>query len=255
MTDSDDERIAYLAGDGAESLPASERASLDELRALLSSPELWEEPDPALEDRVVAAIEQEAAARPRPAAAARPRPAAAARRRPAAPAPAPRAVAPEPGPAVPEPGRQAFRLRDLFRRPVYGVAAAAAVVAVAVVIGVSVSSSGPSPLQFGMVVSGTPLAPGAHGSATATKSNSGWQIKLSATGLPHLENGRYYQAWLENAAGILVPVGTFNDARTVTLWSGVPVTQYRTLTVTQQRAGAGPASSGRRVLIGTIKTR
>ncbi len=239
MTDSDDERIAYLAGDGAESLPASERASLDELRALLSSPELWEEPDPALEDRVVAAIEQEAAARPRP----------------AAPAPAPRAVAPEPRTSAPEPRRQAFRLRDLFRRPVYGVAAAAAVVAVAVVIGVSVSSSGPSPLQFGMVVSGTPLAPGAHGSATATKLSSGWQIKLSATGLPHLENGRYYQAWLKNAAGILVPVGTFNDARSVTLWSGVPVTQYRTLTVTQQRAGAGPASSGRRVLIGTIKPR
>jgi hypothetical protein len=68
LTDSDDERVAYLAGDGAESLPASERAALDELRALLSSPEIWAEPDPSLEDRVVAAIEQQAASRPAPAA-------------------------------------------------------------------------------------------------------------------------------------------------------------------------------------------
>jgi hypothetical protein len=74
----------------------------------------------------------------------------------------------------------------------------------------------------------------------------------SASGLPHIANGRYYQAWLKNAAGILVPVGTFNDARDVTLWSGVPVTQFRTLTVTQQQANGDQASSGRRVLTGTI---
>ena len=73
---------------------------------------------------------------------------------------------------------------------------------------------------------------------------------MSATGLPHLQNGRYYQAWLKNAAGILVPIGTFNDARQVTLWSGAPVTQFRTLTVTQQLANGNPASSGRKVLIG-----
>ena len=91
-----------------------------------------------------------------------------------------------------------------------------------------------------MVVRGTPLAPGAHGNATLTKTASGWRIELSATGLPHLQNGRYYQAWLKNAAGILVPVGTFNDARKVTLWSGVPVTQFRTLTVTVQQANGNP---------------
>ena len=94
--------------------------------------------------------------------------------------------------------------------------------------------------------------PGAHGSATLTKMSSGWQIELSATGLPHLSNGRYYQAWLKNSAGILVPVGTFNDADKVTLWSGAPVTQFRTLSVTRQQANGNPASSGRRVLTGTI---
>ena len=79
-------------------------------------------------------------------------------------------------------------------------------------------------------------------------------MKLSATGLPHLANGRYYQAWLKNAAGILVPIGTFNDARNVTLWSGVPVTQFQTLTVTVQLANGNPASSGRRAMIGTIRS-
>src|SRR5262249_31572405 len=38
MAMSEDERIAYLAGEGAESLTARERAELDELRALLSAP-------------------------------------------------------------------------------------------------------------------------------------------------------------------------------------------------------------------------
>jgi hypothetical protein len=105
-----------------------------------------------------------------------------------------------------------------------------------------------------MVVTGTSLAPGAHGSATLTKMSSGWQVELSATGLPHLSGGRYYQAWLKNSAGVLVPIGTFNDAVKVTLWSGVPVTQFRTLTVTRQEANGNPASSGQRVLIGTIKS-
>ena len=98
---------------------------------------------------------------------------------------------------------------------------------------IATESTSPAPLHFAMVVSGTTLAPGAHGSASLTKTGSGWRIELSANGLPHIQNGRYYQAWLKNAAGILVPVGTFNDAKHVTLWSGVPVTEFRTLTVTR----------------------
>ena len=97
-----------------------------------------------------------------------------------------------------------------------------------------------------------PFAPGANGSATLTKTSSGWRIELSATGLPHLANGRYYEAWLKNAAGVLVPVGTFNDARHVTLWAGVPPTQYPALSVTRQQASGNPASSGERVLTGTV---
>ena len=122
----------------------------------------------------------------------------------------------------------------------------------AVVVVVAVSGNAPAPRQFAMVVSGTALAPGAHGSATLTETSSGWRIQLAAGGLPHLAGDRFYQAWVKNAAGILVPVGTFNDARHVTLWSGVPITQYRTLTVTEQLANGDPSSSGKRVLTGTI---
>jgi len=214
---SDNERIAYLSGEPVESLTPQERAELDELRALLEAPAAWEEPDTGLEDRVVAAIAAEARG-------------------------------PVAAPAPTKPARARWRLR----RPVLafgGLATAAAAIAVALVIALGGSST--KPLQFAMVVNGTSLAPGAHGSATLTKTQSGWRIELSATGLQHLANGRYYQAWLKNSAGILVPVGTFNDAQKVTLWSGAPVTQFRSFSVTVQQANGNPASSGKRVLVGT----
>jgi len=53
-------------------------------------------------------------------------------------------------------------------------------------------------------------------------------------------------------AGILVPVGTFNDGRNVTLWAGVPPTEFQAFTVTRERADGDQASSGERVLIGTV---
>jgi hypothetical protein len=218
MTTSDDDRIAYLAGEPAGPLSAQERSELDELRGLLSAPAAWEQPDPGLEDRVVAAIADEAKARP-----------SSARVR-----------------------RRAFLRRPIFPRSAYAVAGFAAVAAAAVAIALAASNSARAPTQLAMVVSGTPLAPGASGSATLTKTSSGWRIELSATGLPHLANGRYYEAWLRNAAGVLVPVGTFNDARHVTLWAGVPPTQYPTLSVTRQQANGNPTSSGERVLTGTV---
>ena len=73
-------------------------------------------------------------------------------------------------------------------------------------------------------------------------------------GLPRLENGRYYQAWLRNTAGVLVPIGTFNEGRKVTLWAGVPPTDFTTLSVTRERADGDQSSSGERVLVGTINT-
>jgi hypothetical protein len=227
MARPDDDLIAYLSGDGGgESLTAHERADLDDLRGLLKSPATWAQPDPYLEDRVVGAIAEEAQALPQ----GRARPASARARWPT------------------------VRPRLALPRPVLALGAVAAVVA-AIVIAMSVNNTSPPPQQFAMVISGTGLAPSAHGSATLTKTASGWRIVLSATGLPHLANGRYYEAWLKNRVGVLVPVGTFNDARKVMLWAGVPPTEYPTLTVTRQRATGNPASSGQRVLIGTIRAK
>ena len=273
MSASDEDRIAYLAGEPVESLTSEERAELDELRGLLEADEMWAQPPAELEDRVVAAIADAAgtAEAPEPARAPRPqqfatpvqpaevrRAARDAEAREPRQAPAPRpAPSPQPARVVKRPRRERSWVMTILERPAYAFGVLA--VLVAVVAGITaLSNSGggspsPAPLQFAMVVNGTSLAPGAHGSATLTKMSSGWQVELSASGLPHLTNGRYYQAWLKNSAGVLVPIGTFNDAVKVTLWSGVPVTQFRTLTVTRQEANGNPASSGERVLIGTIK--
>jgi hypothetical protein len=218
MAKREDDRIAYLAGEDLASLSPAERAELDEVRSLLESPATWDQPDPGLEDRVVAAIAEQLAD----------------------------------GPATAR-ARRRWALPTLrLRRPAYALAATAAVLVAAIAVVVSVNTSSPAPKQFAMVVSGTPLAPAARGSAKLTKTGSGWRIVLSASGLPHVSGGAYYEAWLKNAGGVLVPVGTFNDARHVTLWAGVPPTEFPTLTVTRQRANGNQASSGARVLSGTI---
>ena len=80
---------------------------------------------------------------------------------------------------------------------------------------------------------------------------SGWEIHLDATGLPRLDNGRFYQGWLRNSAGVLVPIGTFNQGDDVTLWAGVSPANFPTMTITEEAADGDQGSSGQRVLVGT----
>ena len=122
---------------------------------------------------------------------------------------------------------------------------------IAIAIGIGVTSgNGAHAVTFSAALSGTSLAPGATGQATMTQTTAGWHIALHTSGLPRLANGRFYEAWLKNAAGVLVPVGTFNQAGDVTLWSGVAPTGFPVITVTRQQANGNPASSGQRVLVG-----
>jgi hypothetical protein len=137
-------------------------------------------------------------------------------------------------------------------RPVLVGAAAAAVLAVAA--GLGVFSSGSSAERFHAALAPTGLLPRATGEATLTKTSSGWRIEVDATGLPRLAGGRFYEAWLRNSAGVLVPIGTFNEGRKVTLWAGVSPKVFPTLTVTRERADGDQASSGEKVLVGIVDT-
>ena len=141
MSTSDNDRISYLSGEPVDALTRQERAELDELRTLLESPAAWEEPDPALEDRVLSAVAEEV------------------RRAGAVAQEVPRADAAAP---APKPQRTPIWRRWRPRRPALafgGLATAAAAIAVALVL--ALGSTSPAPLQFAMVVSGTSLAP--HG--------------------------------------------------------------------------------------------
>jgi hypothetical protein len=211
---SDDDRIEYLAGEPVSALDPAERAGLDELRALLADPSVWAEPGPGLEDTVTAAVVRAAASA-------------------------------APGRRVP-----ATVTRTRRRPRVIAALSGLAAVAAAAVIAVVVTASGTHPTQFQAALAGTALAPGASAQVTLTQTQGGWRITLQGSGLPRLDDGLYYEAWLKNPAGILVPVGTFNQPTNVTLWAGVPPTQYPTITITRQRANGNPASSGQRVLVG-----
>jgi Anti-sigma-K factor rskA len=220
---SQEDRIAYLAGVGDPPLSSKDIAEAQRLQNILSDEALWVEPDPDLEQRVVDLIGSAASER------------------------APDSgIAPVSRIRTPRPRRRKYTL--------LGIAAAIILAAgLAVGISVAVSNSGPSARKFAATLSGTQLAPGASGKATLTQTSSGWRIHLDAIGLPRLDNGRFYQAWLKNAAGRAIPIGTFNEGRDVMLWAGVPPADYGTMTVTRQTAQGGPASSGQVVLVGPTR--
>jgi hypothetical protein len=134
-----------------------------------------------------------------------------------------------------EAARRGARTRRL---PVLGVATAAAAAAVAGLVAFGFHSG---PEHYHAALAG----PGASGDATFTRTSSGWRIELEASGLPRLANGRYYEAWLRDRAGRRVAVGTFNEARDVTLWAGVSPKVFRTLAVTRGPAGGRMVLSGK----------
>jgi len=148
--------------------------------------------------------------------------------------------------------RSARTVRTPRRLALGGVAAAA--VAAAAIVAVVLVGSGSHSTRFQAALGSTSLAPGASGEATLTKTTSGWRIHLDATGLPRLAGDRFYEAWLRGSKGVLVPIGTFNEARNVTLWAGVSPASYKVLTVTRERADGNQASSGEKVLAGRVRT-
>jgi hypothetical protein len=200
---------------------------------LLADPGLWDEPAPGLEDAVVGAVVS--ASR----------------------------IASEGGGAGSSPAVTTARPSqpagnvipiDRHRRwtrsvTLLGVAAAAVI---AIVATVAVVTGGDDAESFAMTLEPTEALPAADGSATLTRTDSGWRIELDATGLPRLDEGLFYQAWLRNEAGTLVPIGTFNEGSDVVLWAGVSPLLYPTLTITRESDDNDQESSGDRVLVGTL---
>jgi hypothetical protein len=136
------------------------------------------------------------------------------------------------------------------RRFRYVLVAAAAAVLLAIGVAVGVQLVQDDQLQYAASMRGTELAPDAKGEITLTKTTSGWKIELHATGLPRRADGEFYEAWMKDASGQLVPIGTFNEGMDVVLWAGVPPTAFPTVTVTQEVADGDQASSGLVVLVG-----
>ncbi|MFL6174722.1 MAG: anti-sigma factor [Marmoricola sp.] len=139
------------------------------------------------------------------------------------------------------------RPRSLWATVLAG--AAVLILVLGIVVGVSAMHKNDA-LTYAASLNGTELAPSATGSVTLTKTTSGWKIRLHADGLPRRADGAYYEAWLKDATGALVPVGTFNSFEDVTLWSGVSPQDHPTFTVTRQLANGDPKSSGEVVLKG-----
>jgi Anti-sigma-K factor rskA, C-terminal len=227
----DDDRVAYLAGEDGIEVDDATRADLDELRALLADESLWAMPAPELEDAILGSITAEAAERP-----------ATVRTVPAA----------TPQPAPPAPATVTSLAEHRARRLRVALSAAAAVIVLAAG-GVFLASRNGESAGTAVSMQPTALLPGATGTAHVKRFDSGWRIMLDATGLPRLDDGEFYQAWLKNDAGVLVPIGTFNEGSDVVLWAGISPVDFPTLTVTREQADGDQASSGERVLVGTIK--
>jgi hypothetical protein len=213
----DDDRISYLSGeDGVD---------VDDA--------LWAVPPTGLEDSIVAAIASEAAERPAPTAA------------------APTAAAPTTPPPPPMGGTVTSLATHRARRIRNYLTAAAAVVVLAVG-GVFVATRDRGSDGTAVALQSGQFGPGASGTAHVKRFDSGWRVMLDATGLPRLDDGEFYEAWLKDANGVLVPIGTFNEGADVVLWAGVSPVTFSTLTVTKETADGNQDSSRQVVLSGTI---
>jgi Anti-sigma-K factor rskA, C-terminal len=203
-------------------------AFLDAVAPTLRDEALWVEPPAGLADSIVSAIAAERALAPRPPVTGMPS-----------------------GMPTAQPKTSARRRRS---RATWWIGAAAAAAVAALAIGVVVTrGDGDTVEQF--AIGGTELDSDATATAELTDLPNGVAIKLDISDLDPAPEGHYYQGWVRSDEGETVTIGTFHmrgGDGTVTLWSGVDVAEYPTLTVTLQEEGAGPESSGQVVLRGSI---
>jgi Anti-sigma-K factor rskA len=215
-------------------LSADERADVDAVRALLGDARLWDEPSSSLESSIVAMIGST------------------------------RLPSSGPLPVDSAPVMQATVVDLHAKRSVSarwggfvaGLAVAAAIAGAVLLVNHQRSTTQSAGGQKSALI-GQGSLPDASGRIVAFATSSGLRIELDAIGLPRLDNGDFYEAWLKSTDGTtLVPVGTFHTGAKVTLWAGVDSAGYPTFTVTREHV-AGPkdteqGSSGDVVLKGTL---
>jgi hypothetical protein len=148
---------------------------------------------------------------------------------------------------TPAPSKSRWSSRRMFL-----LSAAAALVVVA--IGALVVARDHPSNDFKTTLRATELAPAARGEGEITHNRAGFRIEMYAHDLPMLHAGEYYQAWLKNASGTAVPIGTFSSSDDhVTFWSGVSPDVFPTMTVTIEATDNNQATSGRTVLVGPVE--
>ena len=147
--------------------------------------------------------------------------------------------------------RGARRVR-VPRRLVLIGAAATAVVAVA--IGLAVLVSAPSGGALPTPPSLRPPGARRQGRGDADQDILGLADRARRHRTSPPRGRALLRGWLRNPAGVLVPVGTFNEGRKVDLWAGVSPKDFTVLTVTREQADGDQASSGEQVLVGAVNT-
>jgi hypothetical protein len=211
------ERWALITGGRTRPLVPSEATEISLLADLLAEPSTWAEPRTGLEDDIVRAVADAGY-----------------------------------GLHVAQEPEIAPVARWHHRVAIIGGAAAAVVALIALSVGVFLSHTR-TRLDYDAQLSATALAPGAHASAGVMHSETGFRVVLEARELAPLPPGHYYQAWLKNAQGVAVPIGTFSSSQDyVTLWAGASPDAFPIISVTIEAADNNQASSGQTVLVGQL---
>jgi hypothetical protein len=217
MTDrlSNEERGTLIAGHAPAARTPDESADISLLADLLAEPAIWAEPSVDLEDTVVLGVADA-----------------------------------EPIASVTTLRTATQGRRRASRWTVGAAAAVVAIIALGAGINLARNESGP---DFEGDLAATALVRHARASVEMYDSAAGFRVTLDAHGLAPLPAGEYYEAWVHNAAGTAVPIGTFSssDGR-VALWSGVSPKSFPNVTVTIEATDNQQAPSGRRVLTGVV---
>jgi hypothetical protein len=156
---------------------------------------------------------------------------------------------------APEPARRRWQLHWKSRFTPLFTAVAAAAVTAAAFVGVQLFAFAAPAVAATYVLS---PQPGQAGSATATATDlaGGYEIKLTARGLPKLGPGEFFECWYADPASghqDLITGGTFSGRDgTFTMWTAAEPGTFRVMEITEEKAGAG-GQPGQVILSGTAQ--